>query len=115
MMAPQPCPAAAGFYMPAEFAPHDGTILIWPVRPGSWGLDPRPAQRAFADVIRVIAPHEQVILIVDEAHADEARAAVGDLVDLYIFPTEDSWARDSGPTFVTDGHTVRGISWQFNA
>ena len=115
MMAPQPCPAAAGFYMPAEFAPHDGTILIWPVRPGSWGLDPRPAQRAFADVIRAIAPHEQVILIVDEAHADEARAAVGDLVDLYIFPTEDSWARDSGPTFVTDGHTVRGISWQFNA
>lgn len=66
-------------------------------------------------MIRAIATHEQVILIVDAAHADEARAAVGDLVDLHIFPTEDSWARDSGPTFVTDGHTVRGISWQFNA
>ena len=30
-------PVRDGFAMPAEFAPHVGTVLIWPVRPGSWG------------------------------------------------------------------------------
>ena len=30
------CPRADGFYMPAEYAPHKGTIIIWPKRPGSW-------------------------------------------------------------------------------
>ena len=28
-------PVRDGFAMPAEFAPHAGTVLIWPVRPGS--------------------------------------------------------------------------------
>ena len=35
-------PAADGFAMPAEFAPHRATVLIWPVRPGSWGGTPPP-------------------------------------------------------------------------
>lgn len=26
------CPRADGFYMPAEYAPHKGTIIIWPKR-----------------------------------------------------------------------------------
>lgn len=26
------CPRADGFYMPAEYAPHKGTITIWPKR-----------------------------------------------------------------------------------
>ena len=45
-------PVRDGFAMPAEFAPHVGTVLIWPVRPGSWGRDPSAAQRAFCAVIR---------------------------------------------------------------
>ena len=29
-------PKADGFYMPGEFEPHEGTLMIWPWRPGSW-------------------------------------------------------------------------------
>ena len=29
--------------------------------------------------------------------------------------TNDAWARDIGPTFVTNGREARGISWRFNA
>ena len=29
-------PHQDGFYMPGEFEPQDGVILIWPKRPGSW-------------------------------------------------------------------------------
>ena len=29
-------PAADGFHMPGEYEPHDGCIIVWPQRPGSW-------------------------------------------------------------------------------
>ena len=41
--------------MPAEFAPQEGVLLVWPVRPGSWGKDPTAAQRAFCDIMREAA------------------------------------------------------------
>lgn len=40
------CPRADGFYMPAEYAPHKGTIIIWPKRPGSWIYGARRAREA---------------------------------------------------------------------
>ena len=53
------CPRADGFYMPAEYAPHKGTIIIWPKRPGSWIYGARRAREAFAEVICAIAESEQ--------------------------------------------------------
>ena len=32
-------PKADGFYMPGEFEPHEGTLMIWPWRPGSWNYE----------------------------------------------------------------------------
>ena len=29
-------PKSDGFYIPGEFEPHEGTLMIWPWRPGSW-------------------------------------------------------------------------------
>lgn len=110
-------PAADGFFMPAEFAPHSATLLIWPVRPGSWGKDPSAAQQAFVAVIREIARGEAVYLLAGARDLDNARAAVADLPGVTVLEMEsdDAWARDVGPTFVTDGRTLRGISWKFNA
>ena len=110
-------PTADGFTMPAEFATHSATVLIWPVRPGSWGRDPSVAQRAFLDVIREIAKEEDVHLLAGAEDAAAARAAVADLprITVHEIESDDAWARDVGPTFVTDGKTLRGISWRFNA
>ena len=36
-------PAADGYYMPAEYEPHKGCIMIWPQRPGSWKKDAKDA------------------------------------------------------------------------
>ena len=44
------------YKMPAEYQPHRATLMIWPVRPGSWGKDPRPAQAAFVRVSSRTAP-----------------------------------------------------------
>ena len=53
-------PQADGFFMPGEYEPHDGCILIWPSRPGSWIYGARDARIAFRDVIAAIAQSENV-------------------------------------------------------
>lgn len=44
-----------------------------------------------------------------------ARELLCENVEILTIPTDDAWARDVGPTFVTDGKEVRGINWSFNA
>lgn len=60
-------PAADGFRMPAEFERHQGCIMIWPERPGSWTYGAKAAKKAFAQIASVIGESEQVYMIVSEA------------------------------------------------
>ncbi len=129
-------PVNDGYYMPAEFAPHDGTIMIYPVRPGSWGKDRSGALKAFGDIFIEILKRENLYLLASKEDFEEARLFVDTLLvklkvqgededvlktmeeRCLILPIEsdDSWARDVGPTFVTDGEkSIRGINWSFNA
>ncbi len=161
-------PATDGYYMPAEFTPHDGTILIWPVRPGSWPYGGKEAQNTVITMAGVLSAGEKVYLCADESHMVEMEAAVSyafasnfasildvvkntmtqnaqescgqheqdpegkhteyetlreALMDAKIenikflqIPTNDSWARDIGPTFVKSAlGDVRGVNWKFNA
>lgn len=110
-------PSRDGFHMPAEFSPHEATVIIFPERPGSWGYGAAPAQAVFADIIREIARDETVYMIVSDGTEAKARAALDSTGNIKILniPSDDSWARDVAPTFVSDGITVRGIDWQFNA
>lgn len=125
------------YRMPAEYEPHEGTGIIWPVRPGSWGLDPAPAKEAFLNVIRAIAADEKVWLLAGEEHLEEAAAAVKDIpnAEVLAIGTNDSWARDVLPTFVReedrsedcescanrescgahDADPVKAVAWSFNA
>ena len=48
-------PAADGFRMPAEFERHQGCIMIWPERPGSWIYGAKAAKKAFAQIASVIS------------------------------------------------------------
>ena len=80
--------------------------------------DPGPARQAFAQVIRAIAESEHVYLCAGKNAMASAVAALGDEPNVTIFPgeTDDAWARDIGPTFVTNGEgRVRAVDWQFNA
>ena len=107
------------YYMPAEFSRQRAAILVFPERPGSWGIDPLPAQKVFAELINTIAKHETVYAAV----SPNCRSTAEKLLDrsenirLLDIPTNDAWARDIAPTFVKDTQTgeVRGISWKFNA
>ncbi|HEL2052858.1 TPA: agmatine deiminase [Streptococcus suis] len=109
-------PKAAGYRMPAEYEPHHGTLMVWPTRPGSWPFDGQGAKKAFSQVIKTIAESEQVYLLVDEAHREEAQSMLGDVITYLDIPTNDAWARDTGPTvLVHENGSALSVDWVFNA
>lgn len=114
-------PAADGFHMPGEYEPHAGCIIVWPQRPGSWSFGAKAACEAFTGVIKAIAASEKVYVICGEKHFETAQKYLADIAntELIKLETDDSWARDIGPTFVVrrlhGGQVVRGVNWKFNA
>lgn len=115
-----------GFLMPGEFEPHEGCIMIWPERPGSWRNGAREARRAFRDVIAVIAESEHVYVAVSKASMPSAKELLCGKeqwqknVTLFMAETDDAWARDVAPTFVRkeDGKNppqICAVNWEFNA
>ena len=58
-------PRDDGFAMPAEWAPHKQTWMIWPERSDTWRFGAKPAQQAFATVARAIAQFEPVTMLVN--------------------------------------------------
>ncbi|HSK49681.1 MAG TPA: agmatine deiminase [Solirubrobacterales bacterium] len=109
-------PAADGYRMPAEFAPHTGCWMAWPERRDNWRDGAGPAQEAFAVVAAAIAASEPVTMAVSAAGYERCRASLPDSVRVVELPSDDAWMRDIGPTFVVDGcGGRRGVDWQFNA
>lgn len=108
-------PAQDGYRMPAEFEKHKGCLLIWPERPGSWTYGGVAAKKVFAKIAEAISESEQVYMLVSDKEYDNARASLPDSVILIKMETDDAWARDTGPTFVTGDGKLRGINWSFNA
>jgi len=111
-------PKTDGFRMPGEYEKHRGTVLIWPVRPGSWTNGGREAQKTYLELARAIAEGEKVFMFCDEEHLSEVREIFknDENIEVFCLATNDSWARDMGPTcVVNDKGLVRGINWSFNA
>lgn len=109
-------PRRDGFRMPGEFEPHQGCLMIWPRRPGSWPFGAAAARQAFAAVAAAIARSETVYLLSDAQDLSSAQAMLPAEVQIIPMESDDAWARDVGPTFVTDGNgALRGVDWQFNA
>jgi agmatine deiminase len=109
-------PAADGFAMPAEWAPHAGCWMLWPERPDNWREGAQPAQRAFADVAAAISRFEPVSVGVSAAYFEYARAHLPPPIRVVEISHDDSWMRDVGPTFVTNEKGQRrGVDWRFNA
>ena len=80
-------PQTDGYHMPAEFERHKGTIMIWPVRPGSWPNGGIAAKKVFTCIARRIALHERMYMLVDNEHMREAED--------YIFKVWDDGEADT--------------------
>ena len=112
------------FRMPAEWEPHAATWLAWPHFKDDWPGKFEPIPWVYAEIIRNLAKHERVELIVNDAAA-ESRArkvldranALSDNVRFHRWPTDRVWTRDSGCTFVAgkDRSSLSAMHWRFNA
>jgi len=108
-------PRAAGFRMPAEWAPHARTWMMWPSRAQVWD-DMETTCRNYADVAHAIATFEPLTMLVRPEDTTAARDMLGSDIALLDCPIDDSWARDAGPCFLTDAHGARaGAVFRFNA
>jgi len=108
-------PAADGFAMPGEFAPHRGCWMIWPERTDNWREGAKPAQAAFAAVAEAIAASEPVTMAVSARQYENARARLSPRIRVVEMSANDAWMRDVGPSFVTDGAGgLRAVDWRFN-
>ena len=58
------------YYMPAEYDKHFGTVMIWPVREGSFPDKAAEAQKAFAETASVIAQSEPVYMLYDKERSE---------------------------------------------
>lgn len=104
-----------GLAMPAEWAPHELTLMCWPARADMWGEHYAQAKADHAAVANAIADFEPVLLAADPSQVEEARAAVAGAVEVVAIPLDDSWARDSGPIFVAGDGRRAGVDFAFNA
>jgi agmatine deiminase len=108
-------PRAQGFVMPAEWAPHQRCWMIWPCRTELWGDHIAAARRAYAEVAKAIAQYEPVTMIARPDLTAEASLQCGQGISVLPLEHDDSWARDTAPTFVVDQHGgLAGVDWRFN-
>jgi len=109
-------PREDGLAMPAEWAPHAATYMEWPTRLDLWGDLFADAKRDYAEVANAIAGFEPVVMVANPEQVDEARRHLSDGVEILPIPIDDSWMRDNGPVFVTDGRgRVALIHFRFNS
>jgi agmatine deiminase len=100
-------PGSLGYRMPAEWEPHYATWLAWPHHHGDWPGKFEPIPWVYTEIIRNLARHERVELIVNDGAAErQARKlldrgnALSGNVRFHRWPTNRGWLRDSGCIFV---------------
>src|ERR1700734_984539 len=86
------------FRMPAEWEPHEATWLAWPHYHGDWPGKFEPIPWVYTEIIRNLARHERVELVVNAAVSerrvrkllDRANAPLAN-VGFHRWPTNRSW------------------------
>ena len=119
-------PAARGFSMPAEWAPHQATWISWPHKRESWPGKFGPVEPVMVKAVAALTRSEMVrINVLDRRHQDHVQELLSGHVErgrvlFHQFPTNDAWCRDHGAIFVTrasDSSDERALAldFRFNA
>jgi agmatine deiminase len=121
----EPTPASLGHRMPAEWEPHAATWLAWPHYHGDWPGKFEPIPWVYAEIIRNLAKHERVELIVNNAAAErharrvlQRAEALSGNIRFHRWPTNRIWLRDSGCIFLSPTISAlapAALKFRFNA
>jgi agmatine deiminase len=103
--------------MPAEWEPHESTWLAWPHFRGDWPGKFEPIPWVYAEIVRNLARHERVDLIVNDSEAERRarrcsswRTRFRTNVRFHHWRTDRVWTRDSGCIFSRETRHLRGES-----
>ncbi|MFM9021251.1 MAG: agmatine/peptidylarginine deiminase [Sediminibacterium sp.] len=118
-------PAAAGYFFPAEFYPHEATWLSWPHKEASWPGKIDTIFQPYSQFVAYLAKGEKVrINIADTTmrdvaikHLEKADVNMAN-VEFYLHPTNDAWCRDHGPAFLINPAAQQKkvvVDWGYNA
>ncbi len=80
--------------------------MSWPTLAGNYDRAPghfEAVQETLGRLAAAIAEHEQVVMMAEASLHPQVARLCGPKVRLLDVPTNDMWARDSGPVFVIDG------------
>ncbi len=122
-------PASLGLRLPAEWEPHAATWLSWPHNVETWPGRFAAIPPLFCAMVSALHLRERVHICVNDAAAGQAvvsrlarSGADVDRLGVYAIPTNDAWARDHGPIFVTRPSRDRAartelalVDWRFNS
>lgn len=101
--------------MPPDWAAHTRCWMAWPCREAPWGGDLDEARRAYAEVAQLISGFEPVTMIVRPELVAMASLYCGPGISVLPIAHDDSWVRDTGPTFLLDAAgRLGGVEWVFN-
>ena len=101
---------------PAEWEPHESTVMCWPARADMWGDLLADAEAAHAEVANAIGAFEPVTMLVPPRSIERAASRCGPGVEIVELRIDDSWFRDSGPIYVVDDDGRRvATDWAFNS
>ncbi len=112
------------FQMPAEWEPHEATWIGWPTNPEDWPGKLPAVEWVFVEMVRHLAPHEHVHILIGDAEAEESARAKLDMagveheaVSFHLLETNRNWLRDAGAIFTRNRASgeLKAMHFKFNA
>jgi len=118
-------PAAAGYFFPAEFHPHEATWLSWPHKEASWPGKIDTIFQPYSQFVAYLSQGEKVRINVANAamrdfalrHLENAAVNMTN-IEFFFHPTNDAWCRDHGPAFLINPSAQQKkvvVDWGYNA
>lgn len=120
-------PNELNYSMPPEWHPHAGTQMHWPTNRETWpGERMDRVERVYLDIVDALHKFEPIHLLVpDEGYREKILSLFStcsidpDRIIFHLKPTNDVWARDCGPIFISrteNGEEEFAITdWEYNA
>lgn len=117
-------PSEKGFYFPAEWHPQVATWLSFPINVDTWEDRFEKIYPAYFELIKLISESQKVrINVADENAINLINRKIIELgidpnhVELFNFPSNDSWCRDHGPAFLVNKNNSERmiVDWEYNA
>ena len=108
-------PFLDNYIAPIELAEHKATLALWPERNDVWREQARPIENLMISLVKEISKRETVYLGVSASRYEYVKNISFGNVIVYIADYDDIWVRDTGPIFVQNQNSVRGVDFEFNA